>query len=164
METKSINRQTVCKQANRERKVKNGNRQTERGKLLKKKPFWPEETDGEHVDKAKSVVKELCACMADAENIVAANRVHVGPAKSRGVNSKGAPSWRMIRVRMTSWSSVACRRILRARFALKSLSPPRKRTFITEYLTHSERMRKNDLVPVYKDMKAGSFCTWTVNR
>ena len=40
------------------------------------------------VDKVKSVVKELC--MADAENIVGANRVD--PAKSRGVNSKGAPS------------------------------------------------------------------------
>ena len=108
-----------------------------------------EETDGENVvDKVKSVVKELC--MADAENIVAADRV--GSAKPRGVNSKGAPSSRIIRVRMSS--AVACRRILRARFALKSLSPPRNRIFITEDLTHSERMRKSELLPVYKELKA----------
>ena len=85
-----------------------------------------------------------------AENIVAADRVD--PAKPRGVNSKGAPSSRIIRVRMSS--AVACRRILRARFALKSLSPPRNRIFITENLTHSERMRKSKLLPVYKEMKA----------
>ena len=110
-----------------------------------------EETDGENVvDKVKSVVKELC--MADAENIVAADRV--GSAKPRGVNSKGAcaPSSRIIRVRMSS--AVACRRILRARFALKSLSPPRNRIFITEDLTHSERMRKSELLPVHKELKA----------
>ena len=108
-----------------------------------------EETDGENVvDKVKSVVKELC--MADAENIVAADRV--GSAKPRGVNSKGAPSSRIIRVRMSS--AVACRRILRARFALKSLSPPRNRIFITEDLTHSERMRKSELLPVFKELKA----------
>ena len=108
-----------------------------------------EETEGENVvDKVKSVVKELC--MADAANVVAADRV--GSAKPRGVNSKGAPSSRIIRVRMSS--AVACRRILRARFALKSLSPPRNRIFITEDLTHSERMRKSELLPVYKELKA----------
>ena len=108
-----------------------------------------EETDGENVvDKVKSVVKELC--MADAANVVAADRV--GSAKPRGVNSKGAPSSRIIRVRMSS--AVACRRILRARFALKSLSPPRNTIFITEDLTHSERMRKSELLPVYKELKA----------
>ena len=58
-----------------------------------------EETDGENVvDKVKSVAKELC--MADAENIVSANRV--GPTKSRGVNSQGASSSPMVRVRMSS--------------------------------------------------------------
>ena len=96
-----------------------------------------EETDGENVvDKVKSVVKELC--MADAENIVAADRV--GPAKSRGVNSKGAPSSRMIRVRMSSF--VVCRRILRARFALRGLSPPRNGIFITEELKTSPTPRE----------------------
>ena len=110
-----------------------------------------EETDGENVvDKVKSVVKELC--MADAENIVAADRVGSAKPRHGGVNSKGAPSSRIIRVRMSS--AVACRRILRARFALKSLSPPRNRIFITEDLTHSERMRKSELLPVYKELKA----------